>query len=156
MFPYSPSSLAARALPRQEIPAPRHEKCEICGLIGFSKGFFAGWMRFSHPGRSPHGCSEQPQSCGCGRCGEDCHAFAALLLPRQKCRGSKPDPTRFHEEPLMMIRVHQWFDFPFKDKSFPRPGFPVRGIFSMSGRCGVTFARRLTQPPYSSHHGHGL
>jgi hypothetical protein len=67
--------------------------------IGFSKGFFSGWMRFSHPGRSPHGCSEQPQSCGCGRCGEDCHAFAALLLPRQKCRGSKPDPTRFHEEP---------------------------------------------------------
>jgi hypothetical protein len=56
-------------------------------------------MRFSHPGRSPQGCSEQPQSCGCGKCGEDGHTFAAVLLPRQKCRGSKPDPTRFHEEP---------------------------------------------------------
>jgi predicted dehydrogenase len=32
MFPYSPSSLAARALPHREIPAPRHEKCEKCGL----------------------------------------------------------------------------------------------------------------------------
>jgi hypothetical protein len=32
MFPYSPSSLAARALPHREIPAPRHETCEKCGL----------------------------------------------------------------------------------------------------------------------------
>jgi hypothetical protein len=70
--------------------------------IRFSKGYFTGWMRFSHPGRSPHGCSVQPHSCGCGRCGEDGHTFAGLLLPRQKCRGSKPDPTRFHEEPLFI------------------------------------------------------
>jgi hypothetical protein len=33
MFPYSPPSLAARALPHREIPAPRHEKCEKCGLV---------------------------------------------------------------------------------------------------------------------------
>jgi hypothetical protein len=32
MFPYSPPSLAARALPHREIPAPRHGKCEKCGL----------------------------------------------------------------------------------------------------------------------------
>jgi hypothetical protein len=32
MFPYSPSSLAARALPGREIPAPRHEGYEKCGL----------------------------------------------------------------------------------------------------------------------------
>jgi hypothetical protein len=56
MFPYRPPSLAARALPHRETPAPRHEKCEKCGqaLKGRPKGWVApsglGLFRTIPPG----------------------------------------------------------------------------------------------------------
>ena len=73
-------------------------------LIGFGKGVFPGWLRFRRRGRSPHGCSEQPQSCGCRRCGENCHAVAALLLPRQEVSWLR---TRSHHNPRRTILIKQ-------------------------------------------------
>jgi hypothetical protein len=98
MFPYSSSSLAARALPRRETPVPRHEKCEKCGLIGI---FFGSSCNRVGSGSEPrHFCRgrrsaanvwpssphlPQPQDCGCTEhpCG-DCPGCANRIQPEKK------------------------------------------------------------------------